>query len=153
MVSLSLLSLPTQAAQTGTLTLSGVVDVVNEIVVTPNAQATNLDILGGQSNLTVASVSETSNNLAGYRIELFSANAGELVHESDSTKKTDYRISYDGAKEITPPAAGAPVTVKTVTSLNELTTTTSDIQVGVTAFPSAPAGTYSDTVTLSIIAN
>ena len=141
------------AASTGTLNLSGVVAVVNDISVTANAQASTLDIVGGETNLTVATAQESSNNLAGYTIQLYSNNGGELQNGSDASKKTGYQLSYDGGSMITPPLSSSPATVKSVNSLSGLTTNTSDIKINVTPYATAPVGTYTDTVTLSIVAN
>jgi hypothetical protein len=150
---LSMLSFQVFAASSGTLNLSGVVAVVNEISVNAQSQATTLDIEAGESNLLVADVQETSNNLAGYTIQLYSLNAGELQNASDASKKTNYQLSYDGGSLITPPSTSSPLTVKTVSSLAGRTTNSSQVKVNVTPYTNAPAGTYSDVVTFSIVAN
>ena len=142
----------TMAASTETLQLSGIVAAVNSITVSPVAGAYNaINITAGQSNLTVANVDETSNNLAGYSITLSSANGGELRHSVNNTKKTSYQVSYNNASAITPTTSAQ--VVKNVNSLNALTTNSSPVKVNVTAYPSAPAGTYNDTLTLAIVAN
>jgi hypothetical protein len=143
---------PAWAASSDTLLLQGSVTAVNDIAVTAVAGVNDsLDITGGVSGLTVANVAETSNNLAGYKITMASANAGELRNTADATKKTTYTVSYDGAAAVTPGTSAAQV--KNVSSLSGLTTNSSALQVNVTAYPAAPAGTYNDTLTLAIIAN
>lgn len=149
----TMFSVSSYGASTGTLVLSGDVSVINDITVTPAASATTLDIVGGETATNVASVVEQSNNLAGYTIQIYSSNAGFLVNTSDATKSTAYQLSYDGGAMVTPPASGSPLTVKTVSSLNGLTTATSQVDADVTAYATAPAGQYTDTVTLSIVAN
>jgi hypothetical protein len=139
------------AASSGTLTISGTVAVINDIVVTPNASATQLDIVNGETGLSVAGVAETSNNLNGYKITMASANNGQLVNGSDSAIKTAYKVGYDGASSVA--LTTAATTVKNVSSLSGLTTANSDVKVDVTALPSALAGTYSDTITVAIVAN
>jgi hypothetical protein len=139
------------AASTGTLLLKGTVGVVNHIVVTANGDNLFLNITGGESAKLVGSTSETSNNLAGYKILISSSTGGELRHTADAAKKTTYQISYDGATAVTPTVAGA--VVKNVNSLTGLATDSSDIKTTVVAYPSAPAGTYQDTLTLTIQAN
>ena len=147
-----LMSASAFAASTGTLKVSGTVAVVNDLVVTPNGtNNTTLNITAGESAKNIASVAETSNNGAGYIIQVSSANAGKLVHSTDNTKFTNYTISYGGSSYAAPNAN--PTTVKTVSSLNGLTTQSSAVSTNVTAYPSAIAGTYSDTITLSIVAN
>lgn len=140
------------AASTGTLNLSGVVPLVNDIEVTPTGtNHQTLDILNGETAKNVASVDETSNNATGYTVEISSANGGELRHVSDPTKKTTYQLSYDGGTYAQPSTTATAV--KTVNSLPGLTTDTSAVLVNVTAYPGAPAGDYTDTLTLTIIAN
>lgn len=140
------------AATSGTLLLQGTVLEVLEVVVTPDGtNNTTLNIVGGETGKSVASVVETSNKLNGYKIVLSSPTGGELRHTADATKKTNYKISYDGATSVTPTVAG--VTVKNVASLSGLTTDTSAVAADVTAFATAPAGTYQDTLTISIQAN
>ena len=142
----------TYAANTGTLLLQGTVAVVNDIVVTPNnPNNTTLNIVAGETGKNVASVAETSNNLNGYKIFISSPTAGFLVNTSDSSAKTAYKISYDGAAAVTPTVA--PLEVKNVSSLTGLTTDNSAVAADVTAFATAPAGLYEDTLTISIVAN
>jgi hypothetical protein len=140
-----------QAASSGTLLIQGVVNAVNDIVITPNANATTLNITGGETNKLVATVSETSNNLAGYKIQMSSANASKLVHTVDNTKQTGYTVSYNGGAAVT--LTTTPQMVKNVASLTGLTTVSSNVNVNVTAYPTAVAGTYQDTITIAIVAN
>ena len=141
-----------QAASSGTLQLSGTVAAVNDLVVTANASNnTSLNILSGETAKNVASVAETSNNGSGYTISLSSVNGGQLKHATNATKKTNYTVSYGGGSYNQP--STTPTTVKSVSSLGALTTNTSQVLVTVTALAGAPAGTYSDTLTLTIAAN
>jgi hypothetical protein len=139
------------AGSSDNLILSGEVTLVNELVIFPNGDNVKLNILAGESNKKVAYAEETSNNLLGYKIYMRSVNASKLVHGTDPSQSTDYTISYDGKAAIT--LTNADQEVKNVASLTQKTTNTSDIVVNVTAKPTAPAGTYSDTVTISIVAN
>ncbi|XGC81037.1 hypothetical protein ACES2L_00900 [Bdellovibrio bacteriovorus] len=140
------------AATSGTVLLQGTVAAATDISVVENtANNTSLNIVGGESNKNVATATETSNNLAGYKVKISSATAGELRNTSDVTKKTTYKIAYDGATAVSPTVAG--VVVKNVTSLSGLTSATSNVNVDVTAYSTAPAGLYSDTLTIAIEAN
>ncbi|KHD88602.1 MAG: hypothetical protein OM95_08135 [Bdellovibrio sp. ArHS] len=140
------------AASSGTLLLQGTVSVVNDIVVAANtANNTSLNITGGETGKNVATVTETSNNLNGYKIKISSPTGGELRHTTNSAQKTTYKIGYDGAASVTPTVAG--VVVKNVTALTGLTTDTSEVAVDVTAYANAAAGTYQDTLTIAIEAN
>jgi hypothetical protein len=145
---------PVLAASSGSLILSGTVAATNDLVVTPNGNNnTSLNIREGENDRNVATVSETSNDFAGYRIQMYSANGGKLQLAGSSSKQTAYQISYAGGSYVTPPLVASPVTVKSVTSLDALTTATSNVLVNVTAYSGAPAGTYSDTLTFSIVGN
>ena len=139
------------AASSGTLTISGTVLPVNDIVISPTAEATNLNITGGETNELVATVAETSNNLTGYKISMSSANESKLKHSVDGSKTTTYTVSYDGAAAVS--LTASPAIVKNVSSLSGLTTDTSNVNVNVAAYPLAPAGNYSDVITISIAAN
>lgn len=149
---LALYSASGWAASSGTLLLSGTVPLVNDIAVTANGtNNTSLNISAGESAKLVANVAETSNNGTGYTVTLSSANGGQLKNSSDASKKTTYQVSYNGGSYAQP--GTLPVTVKTVNSLSAQTTNTSAIRVNVAAFANAPAGVYSDTLTLTIAAN
>jgi hypothetical protein len=142
------------AASTGSILLSGTVSAQNDIVITANgSNNTSLNITAGEVAKNIASVDETSNNATGYKIYMYSNNAGELRHSIDPSKLTTYTISYDGGSYVAPPAIGSPVQVKNVSSLAALTTDTSQVLITVAANATAIAGTYSDTLTLSIVAN
>jgi hypothetical protein len=142
------------AASSGTLTLSGTVAPENDILVTPNgSNNTTLNILAGETGKNVATVSETSNDINGYKIQIYSANGGQLRLANQPSKYTNYQISYNGGSYVTPPLASSPTTVKNISSLNALTTSSSAVTVNVTSYPTALAGNYSDTVTFSIIGN
>lgn len=146
----SLLTTTAFAADTGTLTLSGTVALVNSITVSASGN-TSLNIVSGSTNTSVGSVSETSNNPLGYKITASSANAGQLVNTADNSKKTGYTFSYNNASAIS--LGNNATIVKTVNSLSGQVTNSSPVKVNVQAFSSAPAGTYSDTITLAIVAN
>jgi hypothetical protein len=140
------------AASSGTLNLQGTVAEIMDIVVTPfNTANTSLNITGGENNTKVGTAVEKSNRLGGYKIKISSPTGGELRNTGDVTKKTTYKIGYDGAAAVTPTVSGTYV--KTVSALTGLTTYTSDINATVTAIPNAAAGTYQDTLTVAIEAN
>lgn len=141
-----------QAADTATLLLRGEVAVVNNIVVKPNGSSNlTLNITGGESNKLVAAVEETSNNVTGYKINVKSQNQGELRNTSDATRKTTYRLGYNGQTPVS--LTQNYQQVKSVSILNGLTTASSNVVVDVQALPNAVAGTYEDTVTFQIVAN
>lgn len=148
---LALFAVQAQAASTGTLILSGTVAAACNITVTPNgSNNTTLNITGGETNKLVASANETCNNATGYKINIKSDNGGELRHSGNASLKTTYTLTYDGTT-VTPTTNFAQV--KNVTVLNSPANVNSNINVTVAAYPAALAGTYSDTVTVQIVAN
>lgn len=152
LIPLFVLAAQAQAADTGTLLLSGQVQATNSLVITPNgSNNTSLNIVAGDNNKLVASVVETSNNLTGYKINAKSANNGELRAGTTGNTKTTYTMSYNGATAVS--LTQNYQQVKNVGNLNGLTSNTSAVVVNVAALANAPAGTYSDTVTFQIVAN
>lgn len=143
----------TFAATSGSLTLSGSVGGAIGLVVTPNgANNTTLNITAGEAAKNVASVAETSNNLTGYHIDVVSANGAELrLNGTSTTYKTSYQISYDGGAYFSPTTSYTQI--KNVASLTGLTTNNSAVLINVAAYALAPEGTYSDTLTFTIMAN
>jgi hypothetical protein len=146
-----LLSTSVFAASTGTLVISGTVAPINDLSITVDAAANNLNITGGEVGKKVATVSETSNSLTGYSISMRSANGSQLKHTVDSSKQTSYTVSYDGGAYTT--LSTSDQVVKNSGSLSGLTSDSSEVKVNVVAHPTAPAGVYSDTITISISAN
>lgn len=145
------LALTSYAADTGTLILSGVVLSSCNLVITPNgSNNTTLNITGGEVSKLVANSLETCNNLTGYKINLKSANAGELRNAVVPSLKTTYTLTY-GGQTVTPTTNYQEV--KNVTVLNAPAIATSAINATVAAYPAAMAGTYSDTVTVQIVVN
>lgn len=136
-----------------TLVISGTVLAINELEITP-VNATTLNITGGETNRLVATVSERSNSFSGYKINMRSANASKLVNSADISGNTftPYTVTYNNDPTIITLTTTDQV-VKNVASLSALTTVSSDVKVNVTAKTGAPAGTYSDTITISIAAN
>ena len=138
------------ATDSDTLYLEGTVAEVTTLTVTAKAAATTLDIINGESGLSVGTADEESNSLNGYRIKMYSDNNGFLEKGDDTSVKTAYQISYGSVGALTPGTQAAPVTVLTEAGTGSKITNTRDIKVDVTAFPGALVGAYSDTVTFVI---
>ncbi len=93
-------AIPGFSATNGSLVLSGVVAPVTSILVQPDPNASNLPIGTTVSGLAIAAVNELSNNKAGYKVSLASANGGTLK-ESDTSEvglqdSLAYSLTYDG---------------------------------------------------------
>ena len=145
-----LLTTSAMAASTGTLLISGTVSAINDITLSTTSYTT-LNITGGETNRLVATATELSNNLLGYKINMRSLNGSKLVHGVDASKSTAYTVSYDGQAPVSLTTSDQPV--RNTALPNSPTGKVSNIAVNVTAYPTAPAGTYSDTITISIVAN
>lgn len=141
------------AATSGSISISGTVEPVLELSL-DSSSFTTLDILAGGDHL-VATATEKSNDSDGYKIYAHSDNGSELRRNGTSTTyKTSYTLKYDGGSAVTLGVGAAnKVEVKDSGALTGLTTDTSQVVVDVTAYASAPDGTYSDTIVLNIEAN
>lgn len=137
------------AASKGSLYLVGKIKVLVDIYVDPVlGSADTLDVVNGETSRLIANVQESTNNKAGYRIEMTSVNAGNLKH-SDGTSQVAYTIAYDGGTAAAPGAVGTPVTVKTTAAAG---TDTSPVNINITGVPAAAAGVYTDTLIFAIVA-
>lgn len=85
------------AATTGNLLLQGTVPALLSIEVTAEALASSLPLDTTQTDSKVATVNEKSNSNTGYKVNISSANAGALVHESVASSFINYTITYDGS--------------------------------------------------------
>lgn len=139
------------AATSGSLSVTGIIAVVNDISVSPYSQATNLNILGGESATLVADIAELSNNPDGYSIQLTSSNNGKLINSTNSIYQVSYQISYDNGGYLVP--SNTPSTVKTIYFLNQKTSDVSPVKIKFSPYTGAGSGSYEDSITLSIVAN
>lgn len=130
------------AVTTGSIGLSGTIDANCYVVITD--QNRSLNLVGGSTNLTVARVGERCNDRRGYTVTFSSLNGGAVVN-ADGTRVA-YTIRYDGqTRALTSPY------VRTRTSA-QTSLRTRDFQVTVPANTRAVAGTYADTITVTIAA-
>jgi spore coat protein U-like protein len=140
---LSLFSLPALADSTsGTVALKGTVPLVCTVGVTDLNQSLNLT--GGESNKSVGSVVENCNSGTGYNITVSSSNSGKLKAASGSAE-ISYTVGYDGQ-------SGGLGSNLTVARSGAQFAKTSSLAVTVPANAQAIAGSYSDTVTITIAA-
>ncbi len=138
-------------ADTGVITLSGSIGIVNEIVITQAETATNLNILDGEADALIATVEESSNSPTGYTIYMNSVNDSELVNSEDDADSATYTISYDGGAPVS--LTTADTAMKTVGLLGGLTVDESEVLINVAAHTEAGSGTFTDLITVSIAAN
>ncbi len=139
-------------AAKASLFLVGEVPLVSDLFVNPTLGGVDtLDVVNGEAGRLVATVDETSNNVAGYTISIGSTNAGNLQH-NDAATNVPYTIAYDGAAAVAVPAAGAPVVVKTSGVLAGLTTATSNVNITIAGVAALKSGAYTDTLVFTMIA-
>jgi len=105
----------------------------------------SIDLTKGATSLAVATVGEKCNLSNGFKISITSANAGSLVDTAGN--KVPYTIRYDnsGTRALT------TATVLTRTAAQR-TVSTKTFSVTVPAKTNAIAGSYADTITVSIAA-
>jgi len=140
------------AAISGDITISGVVPSTISISLNQSTY-TSIDIVNGGDH-SVATATETCSDLDGYKIYGYSTNGSQLQNTGNAAIKTAYQVKYDGGSATSLGAGvGNKVQLKDSGALTASTTDTSAVVVDVTAFAAAPAGTYSDTITLQIEAN
>lgn len=145
---LGLFSITTNAA---TLSLSGTITdtcVLNQV--TPTSYS-SLNISAGQT-VTVAQTDVTCNHNAGYKLRASSANNGVLVNSSSPANSTAYtmKIYGTGTAGHVSLTTSAQDLVNTGTLSAPITNSMQNIEVTVTAATTPWAGTYSDTVTITL---
>lgn len=144
-LALFLLSFSSFAATVGTLQLKGNVPVNCGITVASVAKATTLDLLNGETAISVGNSTEVCNNANGYTISLTSLNGGKLV---DGAFNVPYTIKYGG--DTFKSLLTTATVVKTTPSLTAKTTVISSVLVTVPANPNLVNGDYSDIVTITM---
>jgi hypothetical protein len=150
---LILAAIPSFAATTGTLFLSGVVAPRTEITVTADPNASHLPVGANVSGLAVASVNELSNNKAGYTVKLESANGWKLS-ESDARQigtadSVPYALNYNNQAVDT--SSASPI-ISNVSSRTPGSGTDKSLAISFSA-AFLNADSYTDTLTFTIAAN
>ena len=137
------------AATTGNLILSGTVPALLSIEVSPEALASSLPLDTTQTDAKVATVNEKSNSNTGYKVNISSANAGSLVHESVTSSFINYALTYDGSSVDLVNGDEFVFSSASAVDANK------DIDISYTgvAHENLIQGDYTDTVTFTISAN
>lgn len=145
-----MLSSVSDAATTGSLSLSGAVtEGISIVVDSSNGNAAALDLSTSQSTLNIATITENSNSSTGYTISAKSTNAGKLKHSSLSDN-VPYTIKYAGGAAVT--LTTSDQVVKTQSTGGVYTGVSSPVTIQYTGSSGISAGTYSDTITFTIAA-
>jgi hypothetical protein len=155
-VAIMMAAIPSFAATTGTLNMSGSVSGVLDISVTAQPAASALDLTVNQTNLLIATVTERSNWKTGYTVALQSANAGSgtsFFFKSADVLNTDtlaYTLNYGGSA-VTLVAGSALIT--DATAKTAAAGVTKNLQIsynGASTFLNKDS--YADTLTFTITA-
>ncbi|TWB13000.1 spore coat protein U-like protein [Nitrospirillum amazonense] len=138
-VSLGTPAVAATAAASGTIQLNSTVAQTCTVSVTD--AGAQLNILTGSNVVTVGSVVETCNDGAGYQISVSSANGGTLKSAATGAQPVSYTPIYDGQ------SSGSSVNVvRSSAQFNK----TATVAVTVPANAQAIAGSYTDTLTITI---
>ncbi|MDE1148403.1 MAG: hypothetical protein PW843_17590 [Azospirillaceae bacterium] len=135
----ALVAAPAFAATSGTVQLNGTVAQTCTIAVTD--AGAQLNILTGSTNVTVGTAVETCNDGAGYTISVSSANGANLKSSANGAQPISYTPIYDGQ------SSGSSVNVSRSSAQFAKQAT---IAVTVPANAQAVAGSYTDTLTITI---
>lgn len=140
------------AAQTGTVTLSGKVPEACNIIVTTEAGATSIaDISAGDTDRVIATVNESCNDTSGYTVTVRGSHSGDhtgLFRDSaGSGGEHPFSITYDDDAV----AMGGVVTDVNAAGIN----LNKQVKISYGADPSLPPSsgfTYGETLTFTIAA-
>lgn len=140
-------ALPSFAATTGTLSLSGTVAPMTAITVTADPNASNLPVGQSATGLKVATVNELSNSKTGYTVSLSTANGG-LLKEVDGSDALAYTLSYNGVEVA---FSSGTATISNVSSRTTGLGSSKDLAISFSA-AFLNADSYTDTLTFTIAA-
>ena len=148
-----------QNSDSGTLTLEGTVPEILTINVSAESVASNLDLSTDQTDLLVATVTETSNVRAGYSVTVESANAAsqsstDPFFASTSAGNSDtlsYTLKYDGSTVSF--SGGSAATVTNASDKTAAGGSTNEVRISYTGTTqNLYADSYQDTLTFTITA-
>lgn len=133
---------------TASLTLTGTVGSLLEIIVLPTGDNLNLNLNrnAAVSKLLVARVQEISNSSSGYKVSVDSANGFELVSEGIG-KTVTYTLFYNNSEVETDPAIVSDVTTKPSAVVEK------DVEISYEVKGNIPKGTFEDVLTFTIEKN
>jgi hypothetical protein len=138
------------AATSAQLFLKGLVPVKLDLaIVQTQGSLDGFDLTKALTNEKVATVTETSNSVSGYKIRSKSLNNGRLINASDSNSSVPYTLTYNNL---------AVNLNQNYTDIGNSSSTqkgsvSKDIKMSYTVVNNLVSGTYQDTVEFEIIAN
>ncbi len=140
------MSFSAMAGTSATLLLKGTIPALLNIAVTPELNASALDLTATQSNTKVATVQEKSNSQSGYKVSIASQNLGVL---KNGVHAFPYALAYDGS------ALDLSSTVTQVHSASSAVAVNKNVNISYSGVPADQlvAGDYSDVITFTIAVN
>lgn len=144
---LGLLGANAQAATTADITLSGT--VAQDCSVALSSANYTVDLLNGENDSTVATVTETCNDADGYVISFSSANSGVMQNDDNASEQKAYTVSYGTGIVAQSLSQAQSSSYSSFTAGNAV-----PLKLNLAAHTSGvlAAGTWSDTITVSIAA-
>ena len=150
--------MPLYASNGDTLNIGGVVPLILNLTVTPDANSDNLDLVdsAGPTSVTptIAGLVIETNNSAGWELWVYSNNAdgGSCALINDDGDEFAYTLNYTG----TGGGAAAAVTATTGTKFGEATSSdttaryddTGNLVINYSQQADKPAGYYTDQLTI-----
>lgn len=139
-----LITLPAYSATVASLQLKGTVPVKLSVSIVPETIALTLPLDVSQTGTLISTVTEKSNNSAGYKITITSENLGNL---KNGTELFPYSLTYGGEN----------VTLELPTEFTRTNRGTTESEVRITytgtEHDDLVSGDYTDSVTFTIQAN
>ena len=112
-----------------------------------SGDSTRLDLSEGQREILVATLWETCNILAGYKVTISSAGNGKLAGENGAVP---YELKYDSTKANLAGSKETPVAVSDVTNPTPGEGVPRPLTISYRPAKTATGGGYSDTLTFTI---
>lgn len=132
-------------SETASVSLSGTMGNILEIVVSPTGANSALNLSGATTvtELLVATVEEKSNNPTGYQVSISSLNSFELLN-TGSPHTIAYSLFYNGTQVTTDGQVVSNVTAKPAEIIAK------EVRISYTTPNNPKAGTYQDTLTFTM---
>jgi hypothetical protein len=136
------------ASSTANLKLTS--NIPKYLSISLDSAAVTLDLTTTKTDYKLASGTETSNSIDGYKVRITSVNLGQLLR-SGGTERFDYQLKY-GNQSLDLTTAQGHIISSNVYGVSNLS---KDVQISYTGktVESMVEGTYEDTITFEISAN
>lgn len=143
---LLVVSFSSMAATSGTLDMTGTVDKILNVSITPATLAAALPLQTSQTSALIGTVLEESNSDTGYTISISSANTAKLKRVG-GTETFGYSLTYNGAAL----DFALPISISNAAGV---VSTSKELRVSYTGVPlkNLLSGSYKDTLTFTIAA-